>query len=223
MPSHTILVFGATGSAGGAVLLACLDDAGVAEVRTVTRRPLGRSHPKLREVVHGDFTDFSAVSDAFAGVDACFFCLGVSVTQVPNEAVYRAITHDITLAAARTLAARSPAASFHYISGQGTDADGRLMWMRVKGALERQLMAEFGGVCWRPAFIDGEASDHAPWLLKVATPVLRLLKPFTSLYVDGRDLGRAMLHATRRGMRARVVDNPEIRALAAKPLPSSRA
>ena len=215
MASLTILVFGATGSAGGSVLRACLDAADVREVRALTRRPLGTAHAKLREIVHDDFTDYTRVAEAFAGVDACLFCLGVSVTQVPNEAAYRAITHDITMAAARALAAQSPTAALHYISGQGTDPGGRMMWMRVKGALERQLMDEFGAVCWRPAFIDGEASDRAPWMLKVATPLLRLLKPFARLYVDGRDLGRAMLHATRTAMRSRIVENPEIRAMAA--------
>ena len=47
-------------------------------------------------------------------------------------------------------------------------------------------------------------------------PVLRLLKPFRSLYVAGDDLGYAMLEATREKVRARIFENPEIRELGAR-------
>jgi uncharacterized protein YbjT (DUF2867 family) len=211
-----ILVFGATGSAGGSVLRACLSSSLVEEVRVVTRRELALTHDKLRVIVHRDFMDFSGLESAFAGVDACCYCLGVSVTQVPDEATYRLITHDFTLAAARALAAQSPNAAFHYISGQGTRADSRMMWARVKAATEQELMALNEAVCWRPALIDGEHSESGPRVYQMLLPVLRLLKPFRSIYVSGDDLGRAMLQATVEQIRGRVIENAEIRALAAR-------
>ena len=78
-----ILLFGATGL-GGRRRVACLPRvvAEVTEVRAVVRRSIGIRDPKLREIVHDDYLDYSAIADAFAGVDACFFCLGISVTQV---------------------------------------------------------------------------------------------------------------------------------------------
>ena len=72
----TVLVFGATGSAGGSVLRSCLSAADVSGVSVISRRPLDLSHPKIRSVVHKDFLDFTDVAAAFAGVDACFYCLG---------------------------------------------------------------------------------------------------------------------------------------------------
>jgi uncharacterized protein YbjT (DUF2867 family) len=81
-----ILLFGATGLAGGGVLRACLDAPDVSEVRAVVRRSAGVRVAKLREIIHDNYLDYSALADAFAGVDACYFCLGVSVTQVPDEA-----------------------------------------------------------------------------------------------------------------------------------------
>ncbi|HET7055891.1 MAG TPA: NAD(P)H-binding protein, partial [Thermomicrobiales bacterium] len=95
-----ILIFGATGSAGGSVLRACLASPAVEEVRALARRPLAMADPKLRAIVHDDYLDYSRVESAFAGVDACLFCLGISITQVSGEAEYRRITHDFALAAA---------------------------------------------------------------------------------------------------------------------------
>jgi uncharacterized protein YbjT (DUF2867 family) len=209
-----ILIFGATGSAGGSVLRACLASPVVEEVRAVVRRPPVLADPKLRAIVHGDFLDYSPIADAFAGVDACLFCLGISATQVPGEAEYRGITHDFALAAARALRAGSPEASFHFISGQGANADSRFMWARVKAETERDLIAEVAALCWRPAAIGGVPSRSEPRLFKIMRPLLRLLSPFRSLYIKGEDLGRAMLLAAVENLRGRILENRDIRDLA---------
>ena len=209
-----VLIFGATGSAGGSVLRASLASPVVDEVRAITRRPLALAHGKLRSFVHSDFQDYAAVSEAFVGVDACLFCLGVSATQVSSEQEYRIITHDLALTAARTVRSHSPGAAFHYISGQGTNASSRFMWARVKALTERELIDHFDAVCWRPAAIDGEASESAPRVYRAIRPLFRLLRPFRSLYVLGEDLGLAMLQATAENMRACVVENRKIRDIA---------
>jgi uncharacterized protein YbjT (DUF2867 family) len=211
----TILLFGGTGSAGGSVLRACLAAPDVTEVRAVTRRPLGLAHPLLTEVLHGDYDHFDAIVNVFAGVDACFYCLGKSVQQVSGEAEYRHLTYDFALAAARTLYENSPEAVFHYISGSGTNLQSRFMWARVKAEAERDLIERFDAVCWRPGSIDGVPSESEPVGYKVIRPLARiLLRPFRDLYVTGGDIGRAMLVATREGLRGRIISNAEIRTLA---------
>jgi len=209
-----VLLFGATGAAGGAVLTACLKASVVDEVRAITRKPLATTHAKLRNVLHSDYLDYSAIATEFEGVDACLFCLGVSITKVSKNE-YQRITHDFTLAAARTLLARSPSAAFHYISGKGTRPDSRMFWSQVKARTELELMDLIGAGCWRPAFIDTPPSPSFPRILTGIYPLLRLLKPFKSLYVRGEDLGRAMLQATLENLRKRIVENPEIREIAA--------
>jgi uncharacterized protein YbjT (DUF2867 family) len=209
-----VLVFGATGSAGGSVLRACLASTVVEEVRAIVRRPLTLAHDTLRVFVHDDFLDYGAVAGAFAGVDACFFCLGISATQVSGEEEYRRITHDFALAAVRALKLHSPAAACHFISGRGTRLDSRMMWARVKAETECDLIEEVGAVCWRPAFIDGETSTSGPRVYQWLRPAFRVLAPFRSLYVAGGDIGRAMIRATVENQRGRIIENPEIRALA---------
>jgi uncharacterized protein YbjT (DUF2867 family) len=208
-----ILLFGASGTAGGAVLQACLRTRVVEEARVIVRKPLGRTEVKMREFVHANYLDYAAVAEAFQAVDACLFCLGTSVTQVSKEEFVR-ISHDYPIAAAKMLKAESPRAAFHYISGAGTRADSRTFWSQVKGQTENELMELVEANCWRPAFIDAEPSASLRKMYGVLRPALRLLRPFRSLYVAGEDLGRAMMEATRENLRRRVIENAEIRELA---------
>jgi len=210
-----ILLFGASGTAGGAVLRACLNTPVVDEVRAIVRRPLGQTDAKLREFVHANYVDYTPVADAFRSIDACLFCLGISVTQVGKEEFIK-ISHDYAIAAASMLKTQNPGAAFHYISGAGTRADSRTFWSQVKGQTENELMDLAGADCWRPAFIDARPSASVPKMYAMLRPALRLLKPFRSLYIEGQDLGRAMLQAIRENLRRRVIENAEIRALAAR-------
>jgi uncharacterized protein YbjT (DUF2867 family) len=210
----TILIFGATGSAGGSVLRACLDAPEVDQVRALVRRDPRLRHPKLQLRVHQDFADYRGAGAAFAAVDACFYCLGKSVRQVSGEAEYRVVTHDYAVAAARALRDASPGAAFQFVSGSGAHLDSRFMWARVKAETERDLIALCGAVCWRPAAIDGMPSASEPALYRRLRPVFRLLRPFRGLYVHGEDIGRAMLQATADGWRGRIVENAALRDLA---------
>ena len=210
-----ILLFGATGSAGAAVLDACLAASVVDEVRAITRRPLMNTSPKLRTFVHKDFLNYATVEEAFRSVDACLFCLGISATQVSQEE-YRAISYSYPIAAANMFKAKSPGAAFHYISGQGTKAGSRMFWSRVKAQTEHDLIELVEADCWRPAFIDAKPSPSIPKLYALIQPVGRLLKPFPSLYIHGHDLGRAMLQVTIDNLRRRTIENAEIRKIAAR-------
>jgi len=197
------------------VLEACLAATNVEEVRAITRRPLMNTSSKLRTFVHKDFLNYATVEEAFRGIDACLFCLGISSTQVSAEE-YRTITYAYTLAAANMLKQHSPGAAFHYISGKGTRADSRMMWARVKAQTEHDLLELVEADCWRPAFIDAKPSPSLPKIFAVVSPLGRLFKPFPGLYVHGHDLGRAMLQATKENLRKKIIENPEIRAIAAR-------
>src|SRR5260221_11364405 len=73
-----IVVVGATGLVGGYAVRYALEQPAVGTVTTIGRKKLGISHPKLREVLHRDFTDCSPLAQALSGQDAAVFCLGPS-------------------------------------------------------------------------------------------------------------------------------------------------
>jgi nucleoside-diphosphate-sugar epimerase len=210
-----ILLFGSTGSAGSAVLDACLSASIVDEVRAITRRPLMNTHRKLRTFVHKDFLDYSTVQEAFRSIEACLFCLGVSATQVSKED-YRKITYSYTLAAAQMFKSQCPGAAFHYISGQGTKPGSRMFWSQVKAQAELDLIRLVAADCWRPAYIDAKPSPTLPRAYALFHPMGRLLKPFPSLYIKGHDLGRAMLQATIENLRSQIIENRQIRQIASR-------
>jgi len=170
---------------------------------------------KLRTFVHQDFLNYSTVQEAFRSIDACLFCVGISATQVSKED-YRKITYSYTLAAANMFKAQCPGAAFHYISGKGTSSTSRFLWARVKAQTERDLIELVEADCWRPAFIDAKPSPSLPVIYRLFFPLGRLCKPFPGLYIRGHDLARAMLQASVEKLRRRVIENPEIREIAAR-------
>jgi len=185
-----VVVFGSTGTAGSAAVKVCLADPDVAEIRAITRRPLGLSHAKLVEVVCSDFADLSAVAQHLRGVHVCLFCLGISARKVRNEDQYREIHLTYALAAARALLAQSPEATFVYLSGSGTNRVSRMMWARVKAEAEDRL-SELGlarHISVRPgSILPMVPTGLMHWVLR---PLLEVA-PFIG--VRAEDLGRAML------------------------------
>src|ERR1700677_5306763 len=100
------IITGATGMVGEGVLLECLDNPDVEEVLVINRRPGGRSHPKLREIIHADFFNLAPIETQLGGYDACFFCLGVSSVGMSEED-YKRVTYDLTLNFAQFLAGQN--------------------------------------------------------------------------------------------------------------------
>jgi len=225
-----VLLFGATGMIGQGVLRECLRDPGVSQVVALVRKPSGQAHAKLREIVHGDFFDYSAIEAVLTGLDACFFCLGVSAAGLP-EVDYQRLTYDLTLAGAETLARLNPAMTFVYVSGAGTDSTerGRTMWARVKGRTENALRRlPFQAVyLFRPGLIQplyGIRSRTA-WYQAIYTvlgpcfPLLRRLFPKAILTTE--ELGRAMLRVARDGAPSPVLEAADLIALGAPPAPAA--
>ena len=217
-----VILFGATGMVGQGVLRECLLDSGVTSVLVVGRSPTGQQNPKLREILHDNFMDFSSIESQLAGLDACFFCLGVSSVGM-SEQRYRHMTHDITLAAATTLSRLNPGMVFVYVTGRGADSteQGASMWARVKGKTENDLLKlPFkAAYMFRPAGIQplhGIRSKTA-WVQAIyvgAAPLLSLLNRVAPAYMTTTEqVGRAMIKVARQGYPKAVLESEDINRL----------
>ena len=218
------VIFGATGMVGKGVLLECLDDARVEHVLLVSRHPIGDvSHPKIREIVHADFTAFENLTPAFADIDACFYCLGVTAVGL-SEGQYHHLTYDLTLAAATALASASAGRlTFCYVSGEGTDSTehGRTMWARVKGKTENALLrlpfkAAF---MFRPGYIQPLRGIRSKtrWyqaLYDVIGPFYPIVRRLFPKYVTTTtNIGRAMIHVAVSGWSRQILSSGDINQL----------
>jgi uncharacterized protein YbjT (DUF2867 family) len=213
-----ILILGATGMVGQGVVRECLAAPDVERVVTLGRRATGVSHPKLVDRVAADLGRLPEALDADVdGLDACFFCLGVSSAGM-DEATYRRLTYDLTLGFARPLSARNPRITFVYVSGAATGVDSSMMWARVKGETEAALIAlPFKATyCLRPGVIapaHGERSGVAAYrafyaLAGPALAALRTLAP--NLLLTTETVGRAMLKLARDGWPTPILEKADI-------------
>jgi len=215
-----IVIVGATGMVGGYALRYALGHAAVSGVTAIGRRALGLAHPKLREVLHRDFADCSALKEALSGQDAAIFCLGAYTGAVPDAGLRR-VTVDYALSLARAVRRASPEAAFSFLSGMGADPTGksRAAFARYKGEAEKGLLA--AGFprfyIFRPGYIYPVEPRKEPnvgyRVLRAIYPVFRVLFPGQVIRAD--DLGRAMVEVCVRETEQRpsvVFENRDIQA-----------
>jgi uncharacterized protein YbjT (DUF2867 family) len=216
------VVVGATGMVGRYALRYALDHHAVGAATAIGRKPTGLVHPKLKEVLHQDFSDCSALAGALSDQDAAVFCLGAYTGSVP-DAELRRITVHYVVEFARVLSDSSPNAAFAFLSGSGADPTGRsrLAFARYKGEAEKALSAAgFPHVyIFRPSYIypvqPRKESNGSYRLLRAIYPAFRVLFPNQVIPAD--DLARTMVDVAVRGTgegRTLVLENRDIRHLA---------
>jgi uncharacterized protein YbjT (DUF2867 family) len=214
-----VIITGASGMVGEGVLHECLLHPDVEEVLVIGRRTAGVVHPKLTEILHPDFFDLSPVKDKLKGYNACYFCLGVSSVGM-KEKEYHHLTYDLTMHMATILAEQNPGMTFCYVSGSGTDSTehGKLMWARVKGQTENDLMRlPFkSAFMFRPGFMrPTKGLKHVlkgymffAWLYPVLRPM------FPNFVCTLKEVGQAMINVTLRGYEKPVLEVKDIVQLA---------
>ena len=214
-----VLLFGATGMIGQGVLRSCLLDERVTRVVSVSRRPTGKSSPKLREVVQNDVTDLSALRPELETIDACLFTLGISSLGQTEEEYTRA-TYDLTMRVAEQLVKANSSMTFVYVSGRSTDSTekGSAMWARVKGRTENALLRLGFARAYmiRPGAIIPQHGIRSAtgWynaLYAVAKPLFPLVKRLSPTAVTNSDqISNAMISVARDGYPKPILEMEDI-------------
>ena len=213
-----VILTGSTGMIGKGVLLACLDRSDIEQVLVINRRSLQMEHMKLKEILLDDFLSLDGIQEDLAGYDSCLFCLGTSSVGKSEEAYYR-ITYELTTSFAKLFLKRNPNASFCYVSGAGTDSSeqGRMMWARVKGKTENELLQmPFASVhMFRPGYIQPlrGIKSSTGWYNAIYTLVgflYPLLKRLPKYVTDTTAMATAMIDVAKNGYSKPILESIDI-------------
>lgn len=214
-----VILTGASGMVGEGVLLECLRNPDVEQILVLGRRASGIVHPKVKELLHADFQDLSAIETQLAGYNACFYCAGISSVGVSKEE-YERITYDLTLHVAETLVRLNPDMTFIFVTGAGTDSREKSAqhWARVKGRTENALLRlPFRhAYMFRPGFMRATPGQrnvlklykYLGWLY----PILRRVA--SNIVSTMSEVGVAMIKAVQNGYPKSVLEVRDIVALA---------
>ena len=205
MDSASIVIFGASGTAGDGILKATLANPDVREIHVITRRltpriEAGVASGKVLVSLHQGYLDYSAVHDQIAAANAVYWAIGTSTFGVDEE-TYGLIHVDFPVQFVKEWLSVSTVddISFHYISSSDISEDSRMMWAREKVRAEQTLFKTARGsqlrvIAYRPDYIGPtreEAHLGQTFLYWFFAPV--------GAAVRATQIGQAMLEVTVRG------------------------
>ena len=101
---------------GNLVLKYCLERNDVNKITSITRKKTGIIHPKLIEIIHNDFLDYSGICKFLTNQQICFYCLGVYTGQVSKKE-FHTITVDYIKSFAEELKKCNEETTFCFLSG----------------------------------------------------------------------------------------------------------
>jgi hypothetical protein len=178
-----IILTGATGLVGSAVLAQLLHSSTITRVSILSRRPVAATegHKKANVIIQSDYSTYpQSLIDQLQDADGCIWAQGKSSMGMA-EKDYTELTHDWPLAAAKAfdvMKGKDSSSSgvgrfsFIYVSGEGAHQTqkARTMFGRVKGRAEKDLLDLASSVegtrldvyNLRPAGIDGSVSAAKP-------------------------------------------------------------
>jgi uncharacterized protein YbjT (DUF2867 family) len=182
-----------------------LDAPDISRVFAVTRRPLGREHPRLANRI----VQFEQIESQLKGLTChiALCSLGTTLREAGSEQAFRQVDIDTVLAFAKT-AKSAQAQRFVVVSSVGADPRAKNFYLRTIGELEEALIAiGFQALdILQPSLLLGWRGQLRPLEL-AASIAMPLVNPFLIgkrepyRAIPGRTVAAAMLGATRSGRR----------------------
>ena len=199
------LVAGASGLVGGLLVEALLQAPDYSRVYALTRRPLGREHPKLANRI----VIFERMAEQLKGLTAhdAFCCIGTTIAEAGSQEAFREVGVDAVLLFAQ--AARAAGATrFVVVSSAGASPKSKKFYLRTKAEMEDAVsMVGFPSVdILQPGLLLGSRRQSRPLetLGAILAPVINpLLTGSREAWraIPAVVVARAMLGASRRGAR----------------------
>jgi len=199
------LVAGGSGLVGGYLIQALLEAPEYGRVFALTRRPLGREHPKLANRI----VVWPRMAEQLKGMTAheAFCCIGTTRAAAGSDEAFRETDLDAVLLFAQ--ASRAVGVTrFVVVSSVGAKSDSKKLYLRTKGEMEEALaMVGFNSLdILQPSLLLGSRKEMRP--LELAGQLLApLVNPMLTgsreslRAIPAETVARGMLGAARRGGR----------------------
>ena len=209
-----VLIAGASGMVGNIILDHCLASSKINKVTSLVRKESNTTHPKLKEVIVEDFTDYANHRYLFENIDSAYFCIGVYTGSVSDK-LFKEITVDYAVSFAKMLKDNSPDAKLCLLSGAGADRTekSKTSFALYKGMAENKidkLGLEF--YTFRPGYIFPVESRKEPNLMygimRSLYPILRLLG--SNFSIKSTELGKVMLEIGLIGTDKKILENRDL-------------
>ena len=130
------LFAGASGFVGGYLLQNLLETPEVGRIFAISRRPLGREHPRLANRI----VQFDKLQSQLQGVicQVALCCLGTTRREAGSQEEFRKVDFDYVLSFAAAAKA-AHAQRFIVVSSVGANPESRNFYLRTKGEMEAAL------------------------------------------------------------------------------------
>lgn len=234
-----LLLTGATGAAGSAMLRVASHDPSVTSITVLSRRTLPpwlmstleqESQNKISTLILNDFLSYPAdVKAKLVEHDACIWALGTSSVGMKEED-YTKITVDYTNTAVKALEEVGVKKGFQFVfvSGEGADPEGqsKVMFARVKGRIEKELLdnSNIEARILRPGYFfppreypELRSAIRPAWQRALDIPLAFLFRNLIpSQYIPSDSLGKFAVEAAKgRWSNERTFSNSRMRELLA--------
>ena len=216
-----VLITGATGMLGKAILIECILDSSIERIYLLSRRSVEETNEKVHEIIVPDFQTISKSHFEGLEIDACFHCMGISSVGLSEES-FSKVTFDVTKRLVDALYHLNSKMVFNYVSGAGCDSSekGKVMWARVKGKTENYILKKgfAKAYMFRPGMILPEKGVRSRTrlyqflydILRPFFPLFRLSKNVTT----STNVGLAMIHSITNNYDHLFLENKEINEIA---------
>ena len=154
----TALIFGSTGLVGSNLLTLLIKDDYYTAIKIFARSKVNINDPKV-EIINLDFNKLNEYSHLIKG-DDCFFCIGTTKKQTPNNDEYRNIEYNFPVNIAE-IAKNNNVRSFMYVSSLGSNPNTKNTYLKNKGEAEEFLKKlNFSQLSIiRPSFLLGDRNE----------------------------------------------------------------
>lgn len=166
MSGRVVVVAGASGLVGSALVRVLCADERVARVACLVRRPLALpaelpGRDKIEERAVASFEEGALGAAMPKDLEDAYCCLGTTIKAAGSQQAFFKVDHDAVVAFARAARA-SGARRFVVVSSQGADRHSVSFYLRVKGDMEASVtrVGFDAAHLVRPAVLDGERAER---------------------------------------------------------------